>query len=148
MLVVHTPKGSKKMHHKDLLNSAVQMIDKKHQDYGDYSPSFMRASIIASAMLNKDISSYDVAVMMMAVKMSRLAANNGMHQDSWIDLAAYTGFASNFAEQQKASSSDELHKARLAAEIANEIKTNPPMPRALSQDETEALVRASREPAE
>jgi len=35
------------MHHKNLLNSAVQMIDKKHQDYGDYSPSFMRASIIS-----------------------------------------------------------------------------------------------------
>jgi len=79
-------------------------------------------------MLNKDISTYDVAVVMMAIKMSRLAANNGVHQDSWIDMAAYTGFASNFAEQPRAPTSDELQKPRMEAENAHYIQTEPTNP--------------------
>jgi Domain of unknown function (DUF6378) len=71
---------------------AVSKVQERGRDYGSFHEGFQKASVIATTMLNKEISSYDIMVVMMAVKMSRIAFDMA-HQDSWVDLIAYTSFA-------------------------------------------------------
>jgi hypothetical protein len=85
------------VNHKDILTQSLSIIEDRHQDYGDASSSFTRAATIAGTILSKNISAYDVSVIMMAVKLARIA-NQRTHLDSWIDLVAYAGFAGQFAE--------------------------------------------------
>lgn len=84
------------MNHQDILSTAKATISQRGQEYGDALPSFVRAANIASAILDKKMTAFDIAVVMMAVKMSRLSHQRG-HEDSWIDLAAYVAFAAQFS---------------------------------------------------
>ena len=84
------------MNHQDILSTAKATISQRGQEYGDVLPSFVRAANIAGNILNRKVTAFDVAVTLMAVKMSRLA-NQREHEDSWIDLCAYVAFAAQFA---------------------------------------------------
>jgi hypothetical protein len=79
-----------------ILDDAKEIISERGSDYGGFVESFNRASAIASTLSGKDITPYDVAVVMMAVKQARIN-NDPMKYDSWVDLIAYCGFASYFA---------------------------------------------------
>ena len=93
------------MNHRDILNSAITTIGQRGQEYGDVLPSFVRAANIASSVLDRKITAFDVAAIMVAVKLSRLA-NNREHTDSWVDLVAYTAFAAQFAAPHSSDFSD------------------------------------------
>ena len=84
------------MNHQDILSTAKATISQRGQEYGDALPSFVRAANIASAILDRKLTAFDIAVVMMAVKMSRLSHQRG-HEDSWVDLAAYVAFAAQFS---------------------------------------------------
>lgn len=79
---------------------AISKVQERGKDYGSFHESFDKAAIIARTMLNKELTSYDVMVVMMAVKMSRLAFDSA-HQDSWVDLIAYTSFAGELGTNGK-----------------------------------------------
>ena len=85
------------MHHKDILNDAATTIAQRGNEYGDVQPMFVRAANIASAITDKKFTAYDMAIAMMAIKMSRIS-NNREQQDSWVDLVAYTAFAAQFSK--------------------------------------------------
>ena len=89
-------RGAMTMKCNDVLSAALTTIRDRGKDYGDIKTSFTKAAIIASAILDKTISPYDVAVILDAVKRARLS-HNPSHQDSWVDAAAYTAIASQFA---------------------------------------------------
>jgi hypothetical protein len=101
--------GRTPMHHTDILKSAQSIVNQRGNEYGDMSASFVRASTIASAISGKTISSYDIAVVMMAVKMSRIGHNKSK-PDSWVDLVNYTTFAAQFADEEP----DNVRKLNLA----------------------------------
>ncbi len=103
------------MHHQDLLSAAKATISQRGQEYGDALPSFVRAANIASAILNRKVTAFDVSVVMMAVKMSRLA-NQREHEDSWVDLAAYVAFAAQFAAPHT-SDFDAVVNAQVEADL-------------------------------
>ena len=86
-----------------ILDDAKEIISERESDYGKFVESFNRASAIASTLSGKDITSYDVAVVMMAVKQARIN-NDPMKYDSWVDLIAYCGFASYFASPTRGKS--------------------------------------------
>ncbi len=79
-----------------ILDDAKEIIAERGADYGGFMESFNRASTIATALTNKNITPYDVAAVMMAVKQSRIG-NDPMKYDSWVDLINYCVFASFFA---------------------------------------------------
>lgn len=84
------------MHYREVLKSALSITVQRGEEYGDALPSFVRAANIASAILGTKLTAFDIAVVMMAIKMSRLSHQRG-HEDSWIDLAAYVAFAAQFS---------------------------------------------------
>jgi hypothetical protein len=114
--------GRTAMHHSDVLKSAQSIVNQRGNEYGDLSSSFVRASTIASAISGKPISSYDIAIVMMAVKMSRIGHNKNK-ADSWVDLVNYTTFAAQFADEEP----DNVRKLNIAEtkqNIADAVKAD------------------------
>lgn len=62
----------------------------REQDYGNKQRNFERIAKMWGAFLGIDISPKQVALMMILVKVSRLA-HNQTHRDSYIDLIGYAG---------------------------------------------------------
>jgi hypothetical protein len=113
----------KNMHHLNVLNSAVTTISQRGNEYGDIHPNFVRAATIASCLLDKKLTAFDVAAVMMAVKMARLT-HNREHEDSWVDLTAYTAFAAQFAAPHTSDFNDVI-TASVEAELTRQMKENP-----------------------
>ncbi len=59
----------------------------RQQDYGNINDSFLRIAGLWSAYVGVHIDKYDVAKMMMLLKISR--AKNGNHRDSYVDIVGY-----------------------------------------------------------
>lgn len=95
------------MHHKELLRTTLGTITQRGEEYGDAAPSFTRAAILASTILGRRMSAYDISVVMMAVKMSRIN-NQPDHLDSWVDLTAYASFAAQFSTSRNAPVGDPM----------------------------------------
>lgn len=109
------------MNHQDILSTAKATISQRGQEYGDALPSFVRAANIASAILDRKLTAFDIAVVMMAVKMSRLSHQRG-HEDSWIDLAAYVAFAAQFSAPST-SDYNEIVLAQVQTDMEDKLRS-------------------------
>lgn len=69
-------------------DEAIELVngDRKN-DYGNMNDSFDRIAELWSAYLGYSIDRYDVAKLMMLLKISR--ANHNNHRDSYIDIVGY-----------------------------------------------------------
>lgn len=59
----------------------------RQDDYGDINDSFLRIAGLWSAYLGIHVDKYDVAKMMMLLKVSRAKDKN--HRDSYVDIVGY-----------------------------------------------------------
>jgi hypothetical protein len=116
--------GARPMNYSDVLNTANMTISQRGKEYGDISTSFMRASVIASATLNKTITPYDVAMILHSVKLSRIA-NNPTIEDSWVDLAAYGAIAANLASTPRMPQVGDTFLADVESKL-NEARIDAP----------------------
>lgn len=79
---------------KDVLEAAIQTVADRGVPYGGVEDNFTRiARLWRTHILNRfdkpiDLTSADVAMMMVLMKVARLE-NQAMHPDSWIDIAGY-----------------------------------------------------------
>ena len=87
--------------HRDILNQAVTILDHRGRRYGSMEESFERASMIASTILGKQITIFDLAIIMTAIKLSRITSTQTL-DDNYIDGINYLAFAGQFstAEEQ------------------------------------------------
>jgi hypothetical protein len=71
-----------------MIDEAKHIVDgKRNEDYGNINDSFLRIAGLWSAYTGITITKYDVAKMMMLLKISR--AKNGNHRDSYVDIVGY-----------------------------------------------------------
>lgn len=71
-----------------ILDEAKSVVEgDRAQEYGDMSESFQRIAGLWSAYLNVPINKFDVAKMMILLKVSRAKESN--HRDSYVDIAGY-----------------------------------------------------------
>lgn len=71
-----------------MIDEAKQLVDgQRQEDYGNINDSFLCIAGLWSAYTGIHIDKYDVAKMMMLLKISR--ARNGNHRDSYIDIVGY-----------------------------------------------------------
>ncbi len=71
-----------------MIDEAKTIVDgKRQEDYGNMNDSFLRIAGLWSAYTGITITKYDVAKMMMLLKVSR--AKNGNHRDSYVDIVGY-----------------------------------------------------------
>ena len=111
-------KGTGSMNTQDVLTTAQQTINGRSKDYGDLKTNFTRASIIASVTTNKNITAFDVALVLLAVKQARLAHDPSNH-DSWVDAAAYQAIAAQLVNTP--SRTNDAFTAEVEAKL-NEVQ--------------------------
>jgi len=84
------------MNHKDALTKAATLINQRGSEYGPEDACFDRSAKLASIVLNKTITKYDVAMILAMNKMARLQESRSK-DDHYIDAMNYMAFASQFS---------------------------------------------------
>lgn len=77
---------------KQILASALALVNERGVEYGGIEQNFERAASLASLKLNKTITAYEVAIILESVKDARRAVSPD-HYDSHIDGINYRAFA-------------------------------------------------------
>jgi hypothetical protein len=86
-------------HHSEILLEAGRILQERGREYGAPEPCFDTIAQIASAILRKSVTRYDVAVIQLATKLGRIS-ETATKDDSWIDLVNYAAFAGQFAGER------------------------------------------------
>jgi Domain of unknown function (DUF6378) len=94
------------LNHGDILKTSATAINRNRERYGEPDTCFKRASVISSSILGREITPYEIVLIMHAVKLARIAASpsNGDH---YVDGVSYLAFAGEF---QGAEQRDEIEK--------------------------------------
>lgn len=79
----------------DILESALELIAERGKDYGNIEDTFKRTAEIATAILGKEFTPYEIAVIMHSVKLARLKTSP-TKIDSYVDGINYLAFAGGF----------------------------------------------------
>ena len=85
----------------DILSTAVKTLKDRKAQYGSEELGFDRTSKIATLILNKEISPYDVAMIMVALKLGRLQESRSL-DDHYVDGINYMAFAAQFVNAKPA----------------------------------------------
>jgi len=97
--------------HTDILKQAANILGDRGRRYGSVEETFDRCSKLATIILGKQVTIYDVAIIMSAMKMARIPSSPTM-DDHYIDGINYLAFASQF------STSEEQIKVALEEDIS------------------------------
>jgi hypothetical protein len=97
--------------HTDILKQAANILGDRGRRYGSVEETFERCANIATIMLGKQITLYDVSIIMAAMKMARITSTPTL-DDNYIDGINYLAFASQF------STSEEQAKVAIEEDIA------------------------------
>jgi hypothetical protein len=84
--------NSPAMNPKEILDAAAALIAERGVNYGGIEANFERAAKLATLKLDKNVSAYDVAIVLESVKDARRATCPD-HYDSHIDGINYRAFA-------------------------------------------------------
>lgn len=103
------------MHHTDYLTTAARTLQNRSADYGQPEPCFVRIAEIASLLLAKPVTPYDVARIHIATKLAR-SVESATKDDTWIDLINYAAFAGQFAKTHEAQPA-RIDERAFAAEL-------------------------------
>lgn len=77
------------MKRKEILDTAARIVSgQREAEYGPPEDSFQNIAALWSAYLSTNISSIDVAVMMILLKVARMYGGSGT-DDTWVDIAGY-----------------------------------------------------------
>ena len=109
--------------HMDILTTAVQILQERGGQYGPVELCFDRASKLASVRLNREITMYDIAIIMSCVKQARQVESPQL-VDSWVDDVNYIAIAAQFASAQFGGSDIEDDIAALAKRFAPKRQEN------------------------
>jgi len=80
----------------DSIESVADILRERGDNYGAPYANHVTIAKMWSAVLGHDISPNQVAMCMIAVKLSRLA-NQDTHDDSWADIIGYGGIGRGIA---------------------------------------------------
>lgn len=86
--------------HMDILDTAGITLADRADQYGPAAPCFDRASKLASIILNKPVSRYDVAMVLHALKLARLQENRA-NPDNYVDGINYLAFGGEFIQAEE-----------------------------------------------
>lgn len=84
------------MQHQNVLTEAARILGERGAEYGSPEACFTRIANIASEILMRRVSRYEVAVILMSTKLGR-AGESALKDDTWIDEVNYAAFAAQFA---------------------------------------------------
>lgn len=97
-----TKKELPPMNRFELLEAAKETVADRGEEYGSIWENHERIAVIWTTLLGVQIEPEQVAMMMIGVKLARLAATPE-HQDSWVDIAGYAATGSECLSVRQAN---------------------------------------------
>lgn len=94
------------MNHKDVLTSAVNTLRDRGARYGNEDMMFDKASRIASILVDRIVTPWEIAQIMIAVKQVRMSVDP-KHEDNYVDIVNYTAFGAQFAGIERSTAEEE-----------------------------------------
>lgn len=86
------------MNRSQILDTAKTIVNGARQEnYGSPESNFANIARYWSTYLNKKVEAYDVAAMMVLMKVARLQ-NKPDHEDSWVDICGYAANGGEITE--------------------------------------------------
>lgn len=83
------------------LDEAGRIISgQRDAQYGGPEDNFLRIAKIWSVILGTNVTSEDVAMCMVGLKVARYASKSGFQPDTWIDIAGYAGCGYEVGEKE------------------------------------------------
>jgi len=89
------------MRKEDILKTAIRTLEQRQEMYGSPFDGISMMAQMLSVYLDRMISPHDVCVIEIIQKICRLKKNNGLHDDSWVDIAGYAGIGSEVAHEDQ-----------------------------------------------
>lgn len=116
--------------HREILKEAASLIAERGREYGPEDACFQRSADLATIVLNKPISKYDVAMILGLNKMARLQESR-TKTDHYVDGINYMAFAAQFAAEQSSAEiavEDDIKAmaSRLSPGIRPSVSVLPP----------------------
>lgn len=106
------------MKREEILEKAKECVCTDREDqYGQPEDNFGTIADLWSTYLKKTVTSEDVAIMMMLLKIARLCNGRKDHMDSWIDIAGYAACGGEIAEKDSGTMVD-------GYQIGDEVETS------------------------
>ena len=109
-----------------IMHDAARIFNNRNPQYGDMRQSMERVANIVNLITGRTLTSYDVAMVLHAVKLSRIREDRG-NPDHYVDGINYLAFAGELVEtipvnSETESAMDELEKnfANIAAKFCPE----------------------------
>lgn len=75
-----------------VLHECADLIGERGKDYGGIENNFRKIAEIANLVINKDLSPHDVAMVLVATKLARMAGTRDK-RDNYLDAINYLVFA-------------------------------------------------------
>ncbi len=92
------------MKKEEVLDKAKQLISNERvKHYGPPKKNFARIAKLWSVILEREVTSEQVALCLSQLKIARLIETPS-HEDSWVDLAGYAACGGEVSEQAKPTS--------------------------------------------
>ena len=82
--------------HREVLQTSASVLNDRAAQYGDETACFDRVATIASTILGKNLTAYDISIIMVAMKLGRLREAR-QKVDTYVDAINYVAFAAQFA---------------------------------------------------
>jgi hypothetical protein len=112
------------MEYRDFMMDATRIFNERNPRYGDMRVGMGRVAQIASILTNIELTPHDIALVLHAVKLSRLG-NDRQNPDHYVDGINYLAFAGELITEQVGNSElDAAHMAQLEREIAETATMN------------------------
>jgi hypothetical protein len=109
------------MEYEQIMQSAGEMFTNRGSQYGDMKATLTRQAKIATLILGRVITPYDVAMIMHAAKLGRLEGSRNK-ADTYIDGINYFAFAATFATAENETLEDDI--AAMARRLAPRKQEN------------------------
>lgn len=103
------------MHHTEFLTQTARILNERGQEYGPVEPCFERIANLASILLNRNVSPFEVCIMHISTKLAR-SVESPTKEDTWIDLINYAAFAGQFSNQ-RSNGNEKVNLAQLEADM-------------------------------
>jgi len=104
------------MNYTDVFAQAIATLRERGEKYGNAAEMFDRTARLATIILDREISPFEVATILKCLKDAR-KKNDRLNVDHYIDAINYEAFAYQFAT----AGLDELAENQVAAELAKKL---------------------------
>jgi hypothetical protein len=113
------------MEYRDFMMDATRIFNERNPKYGDMRVGMGRVAQIASILTNMELTPHDIALVLHAVKLSRIG-NDRQNPDHYVDGINYLAFAGELLNDRVGNQEVEIesHMARLEREISEAATRN------------------------